>query len=70
MIDYPSCGKTCEGIIVKATQEHLSVLSLLALILRKARIVNSSPLANEIRAACAPACGCCIKRLMALSTES
>jgi hypothetical protein len=32
---YPSCGKTCEGIIGKATQERLSLLSLLALILRK-----------------------------------
>jgi hypothetical protein len=32
--------KTREGIIVKATQERLSLLSLLALILRKAGILK------------------------------
>ena len=40
MIDLSELWKTCEGIIVKATQESLSLLSLLALILRKAGILK------------------------------
>ena len=36
MIDLSELWKTCEGIIGTATQERLSLLSLLALILRKA----------------------------------
>ena len=37
---YPSCGKTREGIIGKGNAERLSLLSLLALILRKAGILK------------------------------